>query len=156
MKEEESILKNHSKAGGFSLIELLAVTAIISIVAGMIGVAAINARQKTYATIARTEVQQIAQALKAHWVAKGEWPKGFPPGQDTGLSADAIRESGLRGEADGNVYLELSNDRLEDGFFLDPWGHPYFVEIDEVTETKDQETYQITVSFANSDKYYFE
>ena len=124
MREEKSILNNHSKAGGFSLIELLAVTAIISIVAGMIGVAAINARQKAYATIARTEVQQIAQALKAHWVAKGEWPKGFPPGQDTGLSADAIRESGLRGEADGNVYLELSNDRLEDASSSIPGATP--------------------------------
>ena len=156
MKEEESILKNHSKAGGFSLIELLAVTAIISIVAGMIGVAAFNARQKAYSTIAYTEVQQIAQALKSYWIAKGEWPDGFPAGQDTGISADIIRRSGLRGDADGNVYLELSDDRLEDGIFLDPWGHAYVVEIDEVTETEQQEAFQITVSFPNSDKYYFE
>lgn len=149
-------MKDHFQRNGFSLIELLAVTAIIAILSGMIGVAAFNARQKAYNTIARTEVQQLATALKSWWVAKGEWPKGFPPGSDTGISADVIRESGLRGDVDGNVYLQIPDDRFEDGLFLDPWGHPYFVEIDEVTETEDVETYQITVSFVNSDKYYFE
>lgn len=149
-------MKDHFQRNGFSLIELLAVTAIIAILSGMIGVAAFNARQKAYNTIARTEVQQLATALKSWWVAKGEWPKGFPPGSDTGISADVIRESGLRGDVDGNVYLQIPDDRFEDGLFLDPWGHSYFVEIDEVTETEDVETYQITVSFVNSDKYYFE
>ncbi|MGI5868400.1 MAG: type II secretion system protein [Kiritimatiellia bacterium] len=146
----------HSSTQGFSLIELLAVTAIIAIVVGMIGVAAFNARQRAYTTIASTEVQQIAQALKSYWIAKGEWPDGFPAGQDTGISADIIRRSGLRGDADGNVYLQLSDEQLEDGQFLDPWGHAYVVEIDDVTRTEIQETCQITVSFANSDKYYFE
>ena len=46
MKEEESILKNHSKAGGFSLIELLAVTAIISIVAGFVTATVIRRRRR--------------------------------------------------------------------------------------------------------------
>ena len=149
-------MKDHFQRTGFRLIELLAVTAIIAILSGMIGVAAFNARQKAYNTIARTEVQQLATALKSWWVAKGEWPKGFPPGSDTGISADVIRESGLRGDVDGNVYLQIPDDRFEDGLFLDPWGHPYFVEIDEVTETGDVDTYQITVSFFNSVKYYFE
>ena len=149
-------MKDHFQRNGFSLIELLAVTAIIAILSGMIGVAAFNARQKAYNTIARTEVQQLATALKSWWVAKGEWPKGFPPGSDTGISADVIRESGLRGDVDGNVYLQIPDDRFEDGLFLDPWGHPYFVEIDEVVETTDKDVFQITVSFANSNKFYFE
>ena len=141
---------------GFSLIELLAVTAIIAILSGMIGVAAFNARQKAYSTMARTEVQQIAQALKAHWIAKGRWPQGFAPGSSQAISAELVEQSGLRGDVDGNVYLELPDERLEDGLFLDPWGHPYTVEIDEVVETTDKDVYQITVSFVNSDKYYFE
>lgn len=153
----------NTRAGnGFSLIELLAVTAIVGIVAGMIGVAAFNARQKAYRAIARTEVQQIAQAIKSYWIAKGEWPEGFDPGTagiTVKLSTEVIDRAGLRGGSD-NVYLQIPDNRLEDGFFLDPWGHPYQVEIDAIGDLSDvqeeeEQTYQITVSFMNSDSYYY-
>ncbi len=148
---------------GFSLIELLAVTAIISILAGMIGVAAHNARQRAYATIARTETQQIATAFKSYWISHGQWPDGFSSGTDVELSEDVLKNSGLLGDgANGMVYLELSADRLEVGptgggkYFLDPWGHPYLVKLGKVSETTETQKFQGVVRFMNSDKYYYQ
>ena len=156
------------KNNGFSLIELLAVTAIISILAGMIGVSAHIARQSSYQAIAKTETQQIAMAFKAYRIATGEWPSGFTDGGSDGvdLSEEKLAASGLLGDKtmgnpNGIVYLDLPSDRFETAAnttkkcFLDPWGAPYKVKLTEGTETETQ-TYQVIVRFVNSDKYYYQ
>lgn len=146
---------------GFSLIELLAVTAIIAILSGMIGVAAHNARQRAYMTIARTEVQQIATAFKSYWVAKGKWPAGFTSAKE--LSADVLEASGLLGQGDdGMVFLDISENRFESTgtgeelYFLDPWGHPYVVETGAIVTPEASDIFETVVHFGNSDAFYYQ
>ena len=57
----------------FSLIELLVVVAIISILVGMVSVAASSARQNAYRARAQAEVRELSNALKAYWITYGFW-----------------------------------------------------------------------------------
>ncbi|NLB69391.1 MAG: prepilin-type N-terminal cleavage/methylation domain-containing protein [Lentisphaerae bacterium] len=149
---------------GFTLMELLAVLAIIGILAGMIGVAAHNARQRSYDAAAKTEVQQIAMAFKSYWIANAKWPPGFAGSGPGGIELTEVKlkESGLLGDASGgNIYLNISPDSFQPGpgggrYFLDPWGNPYIVSLDEVTDIEETEKYQGVVRFMNSDRYYYE
>lgn len=144
---------------GFSLIELLVVTAIISILIGMISAAMFNARQRAYTAQATTEVQQIATALKSYFVAYGDWPKGFTRGAPQPLTKAVLETAKL---IDGeDMFLEvapesfaLDNDNNES--FVDPWGNPYVVTLDDITEIVADDTYQIIVRFNNAHRYYYQ
>lgn len=156
-----------NRASGFSLLELLAVIAIIGIVVGMVGAVAQNARQRSYDARASAEVQQIALAFKAYWVANGKWPEGFGDGvaaSGVELSKNVLESSGLIGGVNsGNqVYLDLSADSFQPGpsggdtlYFIDPWGHPYVVTIGDVTETAEIERHRALVRPVNTTRYYY-
>lgn len=153
-------MKNNNDKG-FTLLELLAVLAIISILAGMIGVTAHNARQRAYQATANTEVQQIAMAFKSYWVANGKWPEGFL-GKEVQITEEGLESSGLLGGGTGGgyVYLEISPDSFQaisggDKFFLDPWGNPYVVTLDQVSLTEETEVYEGVVRFMNADRHYY-
>ena len=154
-------MKRNNYNKGFTLLELLAVLAIISILAGMIGVTAHNARQRAYDATAKTEVQQIAMAFKAYWIANGKWPDGFI-GKEVQLTEAELENSGLLGggKKGGYVYLEISPDSFQgDGdekYFLDPWGNPYVVTLDQVSPTEAEDEYQGVVRFLNSEKHYYD
>lgn len=152
--------KNNS---GFSLVELLAVTAIIAILIGMIGIAAHSARQRAYAVMAMTEVQQISTALKSFWMAEERWPAGMSINTDIALGEDLLVSSGLLGGGKGEtVYLEVPPDRFEfcsEGpkkYYLDPWGMPYRVTLKGAVDVEASETFQVVVRFINSDAYYYQ
>lgn len=150
-------MKRNNDNKGFTLLELLAVLAIIAILAGMIGVTAHNARQRSYEATAKTEVQQIAMAFKAYWVANSRWPSGF--GKDeVELTEEALKDLLGMGDAGDHVYLDVSPDSFEpDGKkrFLDPWGNPYVVTLDEVSTTEETEEHEGRVRFPNAEKHYY-
>ncbi len=118
---------------GFSLIELLTVTAIIAILVGMIGSAAFAARHSAYRAKAQAEVRELANAMKSYWLAFGEWPEGVVPGgPNNAIAIGRHNLAGLRGNNPRNiVFLELSDHQFgmaNDGrtdMFIDPWGNPY-------------------------------
>jgi len=162
-----SILEYHDmkreQNSGFSLVELLAVTAIIAILIGMIGIAAHSARQRAYTAMALTEVQQLSTALKTYWMAEGKWPDGMTVNSDIKLSEDLLVGSGLLGGgAGGVVYLEVPPDRFEfssegtEKYYLDPWGMPYRVTLKGAVDIQTAETFQVVVRFINSDAYYYQ
>lgn len=146
------------RPSGFSLLEMMLVVAVIGILMGMLGASAYAARQRTYVTQAQAEAQQVATAFKSYWLAKNKWPDGFGSGW-TKLTRKNLGVL-LGGDADGTVYLDVPPDRFEgDGDnaeFLDPWGHPYEVSIDSISQTIVSDTLEGAVTFPNFMRHYYE
>ena len=59
-------------------------------------------------------------------------------------------------EGGGRVFLDLPENRLEGGQFLDPWGHPYEVQTDAVLKPNISDTFEGAVSFPNHMRHYCE
>lgn len=145
------------KRKGFTLVEMLVVTAIISILAGMVGSAAFIARKRAYMATAMTEVQQLAMAIKAVWLSSpdGKWPSAFTGGGETGKEVSGSLLKYLQGENDKkHVYMEITPDKMIDSAFCDPWGNPYRISVETPTEVSDETTYEVVVSFLNQERYY--
>lgn len=145
---------------GFTLIEMIAVAAIISILIGLVGGAAFSARQRAYNAQAQAEAQAIATAFKSYWLAFGKWPDGFGSGK---VELDENNLAPLIGEgSDGTPpFLEVPPDRfLDDGSgskkYLDPWGRPYVVTFDAVQEPKVEKVFEGACSFPNMYRSYYE
>ena len=66
----------------------------------------------------------------------------------------------MGGDADGTVYLDVPPDRFEgddeSAPFLDPWGHPYEVSIESISETIVSDTLEGAVTFPNFMRHYYE
>jgi len=142
---------------GFTLTELLVVMAIIVALAGLLFPVISIAKRKAKEAKARTEEQMIVNAIKAYLTEYGKLPVDDA---DQGISNDKFYSNGspssstppagyvtnifnvLRAYAAGsntndvlNVkkmpFLDVPSKSLdENGYFLDPWGHPYFVKLD--------------------------
>jgi len=159
--------------GGFSLVELLAVTAIIALLMGLAASAAFSAHQRAYRAQATVEAQQVAAALRSYWVANRKWPDGLKDVKDEALNEDNLKE--LVGANEGGVvYLAVPPERfesLEPGnpdakkFYLDPWGNPYHVTTrspDRTDETSEsgtitvKEMYESVVAFPNQFGDYYQ
>ena len=151
-----------TKQTGFSLIELLTVTAIISIIAGMIGVASHTARQRAYATQARMEAQEVATAFRSYWVAYGRWPTGFDGGYSGALTQSKLFSSDLMGASGQSgttrsPFLEISEEDFGGSEeYLDPWGNPYLLTIKPTEAVEQSEKFQVVVGFVNAEKYYYQ
>lgn len=146
------------RPSGFSLLEMMIVVAVIGILMGMLGASAYAARQRTYVTLAQSEAQQIATAFKSYWLAKNKWPAGFGSGW-TKLTRKNLAVL-MGADTDGIVYLDVPPDRFEgdddSAFFLDPWGHPYEVSIESVSQTIVSDTLEGAVTFPNFMRHYYE
>ena len=92
---------------GFSLIEFLAVLALMAIVAGIVTVSVRPLMVKGKQDAARAEVSNICNALEAYFSVHGRFP-----GNDEGLAA-------LRKKDEKLTEPLLTQDPV------DPWGRPY-------------------------------
>jgi general secretion pathway protein G len=92
---------------GFSLIEFLAVLALMAIVAGIVTVSVRPLMVKGKQDAAKAEVSNICNALEAYFSVHGRFP-----GNDEGLAA-----------------LRKKDERLTEPLLtqdpVDPWGRPY-------------------------------
>ncbi len=145
---------------GFTLIEMLAVTAIIAILIGFVGGAAYSARQRAYNAQANAEAQAIATAFKSYWLANGKWPAGFKSGENE-LDESNLKEL-IGDNGDGSLpYLEVPPERFQDDGsgskkYLDPWGHPYIVSFEQIQEPQTTSVYEGACSFPNVYRSYYE
>ncbi len=146
----------------FTVIELLTVTAIISIIAGMIVSSTSIARSRAYKAAAATEVQQIAMAVKSLWLSSTESndPRlsPFTGASSSGveLTESVLTSSGLISTGKDPSFLEIPPDRIEDGAYRDPWGNPYRVRMDKPEDFEEVEVFQVAVSFPNEQRYYLQ
>ena len=148
---------------GFTLIEILVVVCIITILIGLTASATFSARQKVYTGTATTEAEQIAAAFKSYRLSDdgGAWPYDT---RGKWVAANAASLKNVLGEDGKPVLLELSDDRLEDGEFRDPWGNAYQIRTfapgegddGEAGEIELKEIVEVVVSFPNQFGRYYD
>ena len=97
---------------GFTLIELMVVLVIIGVLAALIVPNVLDRADDARVTAARTDVNNLMQALKLYRLDNQRYPTG-----DQGLQALVVKPTGGPIPPNWKPYLEkLPND---------PWGHAY-------------------------------
>ncbi len=133
------IFKN-KHLGGFTLIEILVVIAIIGILAGAVMVSIVGARRKAKIAAAKAQVREIYNAIALLENDTECWPKkpeeaeckevalveaGDPDNEVWDLNS---AEAGLTGDLD-NAFFNWDGPYLDE-VPSDPWGNPYFFDTD--------------------------
>jgi general secretion pathway protein G len=99
-------------ARGFTLIELLVVLVIIGVLAGLIVPNVLNRAEEARVTAARTDVNNLVQALKLYKLDNQRYPTA-----EQGLQALVAKPTAGPAPPNWKPYL----DKLPN----DPWGRPY-------------------------------
>ena len=127
---------------GFTMIELLAVIAIIAIVASLIGIGITTVHQRARRAKAKVQIKQLEKAFIAYHDEYGEWPVFGPEdesaaGVDCGDSAARLLRGEIVAGAGGDnlnpqeiSYFAVTDSMLRidaDGTlgFIDPWKRCY-------------------------------
>lgn len=142
-------MSRRSGRGGFTLIELMVVIAIIAILVGLMFVALTKAKESANRAKAKVQVKQLEKAFVEYHDEYGEWPKGMTTydsdpkeGGLTGIELEEKCALMLAGKATEGTDGKTYNDReikflpsveirmSDDGDYskrgyLDPWGHCY-------------------------------
>ena len=104
--------QQRARAAGFTLIELMVVLVIIGVLAALIVPNVLDRADDARATAARTDVNNLVQALKLYRLDNQRYPSA-----EQGLQALVTRPTGNPAPINWRPYLEkLPND---------PWGRPY-------------------------------
>jgi prepilin-type N-terminal cleavage/methylation domain-containing protein len=117
---------------GFTLLELLVVIAIIAILAGMLLPALSKVRATAKKTEAREMMHQIKTSFKQYLVDYRKFPAEAIRSTDSNTLA--ILSGTTNGPMAkysylGHKYMDVTTNELAQGF-LDPWGSPYMIAID--------------------------
>ncbi len=152
----DGVTQRHS---GFTLLELLAVLAIILILSSLMFVAARSARKKAYRDTAKSEVREMAKAWKTYWITYEKWPS-FVSG-DGYYAMTSERMAILQGHDTsenprGLKFLNIDAGKWEDDGYKDPWGHHYLVRFAQPDAPLETEYYETTVWFPNRDRYKYD
>jgi general secretion pathway protein G len=101
-----------ARARGFTLIELMVVLVIIGVLGALIVPNVLNRAADARVTAARTDINNLMQALKLYKLDNQRYPSG-----DQGLQALVAKPTTGNIPQNWKSYL----DKLPN----DPWGHPY-------------------------------
>jgi len=105
-------MKRHRRSRGFTLIELMVVLVIIGVLAALIVPNMLDRADDARVTAARTDVNNLMQALKLYKLDNLRYPSG-----EQGLQALVAKPTVGVIPPNWRPYL----DKLPS----DPWGHPY-------------------------------
>lgn len=116
---------NHSASkGGFTLVELLVVIAMLMLLAGSVTSAVVKAQKRSKITAATTVVQEMTNAILAY-ENYGELDEMSDQETTRGKIKFLLGET----SEDGRKVPVLFNAALKGDRVLDPWGHPYRITI---------------------------
>ena len=116
--------------GGFTLVELLVVVAMLMLLAGAVTSSVASAQRRAKITLATSEAQEMTNAILAysHFGEKYKMPTLTDTEATEGnMSFILGGETGPNGEK----IPVLFNASIKGGKILDPWGHAYRVTIKE-------------------------
>lgn len=105
-------IEQSRRIGGFTLVELLVVLAILGMLAALVGPQVLNQLGGAKSKTARIQINDLEQALEIYKLDVGRFPT-----TDQGLEALVREPSGARGW--NGPYLKKGE--VPD----DPWGNPY-------------------------------
>lgn len=121
-------MRNISLRRGFTLIEMLAVIAIIAILMGLITTAVMKSRVSAMRTKAQTDIAGLYKAYEEYKFKYGEYPDN-PAGTDsdaTNLEYDLSTSSGLLYTYEKARIFTFDKEQLEGSIiFKDPFGAAY-------------------------------
>ncbi|MDA8253088.1 MAG: type II secretion system major pseudopilin GspG [Rhodospirillales bacterium] len=98
--------------GGFTLLEILVVIAILGLLIGLVAPAALRQLGGARASVAHQSIARLGSVLDLYKLDVGSYPSG-----DQGLAALVARPAGV--DAWNGPYLKSGRAPL------DPWNHPY-------------------------------
>ena len=145
---ERSTLHAPRASGAFTLLEVMLVIGIIAILAGMLFPVIIGARARAKEKQAAAETRTILMAIKAYRQEYGKWPAQIQAAQDTTyitnnwlviqplLGSNAVHPYDLhrlnpKEKIFLNMQVNTNNNPDYAGNYLDPWGIPYVICMDE-------------------------
>ena len=116
------------RAGGFTLVEMIAVLLILALLAAAVTGGLARVRENTWRLRARDTCRQLCAAWNMYLVDEHKFPSELGTAQK--VKADKKSLSHLLGEASSKrVYLELDDERDKDGL-LDHWGQTLSFSLD--------------------------
>jgi type II secretion system protein G len=104
--------------GGFTLVELLIVIAIIAILAALVLAAAGSVQKKGARSRAEAEIAALEAALESFKADNGDYPSNS-------LAGSANLVSALMPTNGGKVYFEFKTKYTNSGGWVDPFGFNY-------------------------------
>ena len=128
-------MKIDNKKNGFTLIELMAVIAIIMVLIGLLMPAISGIRKYSKKRQVKAEIIAIQTAITGYHADYNKWP--VPESHQT--EPDKAYGVGTLGNKEvfdvltdqlGNLYIQLSDFRANNGNIVDPWGDQYIIKID--------------------------
>jgi len=115
----------------FTLLEALAVIAIIALMASLLIPVAHLLRESAQRRLAQQRAQGIVQAIKQYRSVYGEWPGQIQGATDTTYTNCTDMIARLTHNPRNVVFLQDTESAVTDTAFLDPWNRPYLVALDE-------------------------
>lgn len=126
-----------TKRGGFTLVELLVVVAMIAIVTAAVSSSVSGARERARIEKARTEVKAVSQAVLGYenWVLSGSGDEiPTPTRADVGIdSLGFLLGDGGEVKSGGKLPVLLMASLADGKTMRDPWGTAYKITIKKVS-----------------------
>lgn len=114
-----------TKRSPFTLIELLAVVAIIALLAGLLLPAVMSSRNKAYEAKARGQIKNLQIAIEQY----AQEYSVLPDDSSYSTLINCLQNEGsYDGAGRGIPFLEVQGN--SPGTYIDPWGNPYNVALD--------------------------